>query len=1210
MASSLSDKAIFIYDTFFSADITQGQLDSQIKQSSLFRLAFEEVVSYPNLLDKMKAHDRYDELVGIETEAYSIIANNATKEENSQLEANCFIFITNQNNTPVDFAAFLKTVSGHIGFGKIINNPKTSYDIADNAHAVELILSNSDAIKALLNSDNGLNAFGKNPTSQIRVYQAAEVFKQLRATIRFNQEGVAPSAFSTDLRFFFKKIGSKYIYIFNHTNTIFISDDMNSWTRVIIPRTNTGVDFVTQGDQSHGDAVGYDHLNQAWFFASETNNARIKWTKDFVVWKDVAHNVGNSYIRTLSSWDDKIWFYDRTPSNNWQLSFIRMEEGATTYSPVAVPNPNQISVYGKAPEDPDYPYMIWHDVNHNFKFMNKEGEFPYRVKEQNDWFYAHDGGANRTTRGITFANGYFFITFGTGSQMGISRIDLTHDNNVLWEWDQRDIDSSGAKVTYWYNYETNNYMHVSYANGVYIIPITGGYATSVNGVVWDEQLFDVTYSFLIKGADERGFYGIVPGTNFVLTSYDASQKTEVVATTTTTTTEAPINLPEGVTELECLIDTKEASVVEYNGTKMVFNDKDYYENTNYVVTNGQYKILNVPEQYPIAVLNYGKSENITYTGDINKKHFSKTVGTDADHVYDFFYGDVTINVKGNFESVSLYYYKKPGFTGYLGMEKILVHQDYLEELGTTASDIVGKISDTNKYASSIRNFDCVGNEALEQTDLTTIPPLVTPTTTTTPVYSHIFNPPTTTTSTTIYLGDQNYTTPIPLTPIEYDIILDGNDLKLQGQAGTFNGLNASGFRVVLRAGTYIFNAPVDTDGEGVAIAFEGATSSPYFGPQHSNISYSGDFYKRSSKGINGVAYYFYHGEIVVVVDAPFQTINIVPYDTVTYNAASNAFSWDIVEATTPTTTAAPTTSTTTDPSLTYTKCINSQPVITHDGTNILFDGQYQSNIKHGLNLGTYIFKNVPQSAPMAILNYGKWSSISYTGHPMKSVTHTAADGHQYAYYYGDVTVTVNGDFGMISYDCSNHGYMGGQDRLLFSSNCPVAVQPTTTTTTTLSPLANHTTTTIFPEGLNIGTTSTTTTTTTPTTTTTTATPTSAEYCLVSGSTGNTASYNGGVYVFNGDSGLYGMTTGTYTFKNVSASHPIAFHNFGKTNLVTYSGQYSVGNKQGLDGNQYSYYYGDVTVTVNGDFGFLSYECYYHGYMGGQNNIIYDNTNCS
>jgi len=1198
MASSLSDKAIFIYDIFFSADITQGQLDSQIKESSLFRLAFEEVVSYPNLLEKMKSHDRYDELVGINTEAYEMISDNETREENSQLEANCFIFITNQDHTSADFDAFLQTVSGHIGFGKIINNPKTSYDIAANSHAVDLILANSVAIDALLNSPNGLNAFGKNPNSQIKIYENSEVFKALRASLRFNQQGVAPGIFSTNLSRYMKKIGDKYIYLEGDTNYMYISEDMYNWEKIIVPNDSTGNPFALRSEQHKGDMIGYDKLNRAYFFISNRNHAKIKWTRNFVNWYDVIHDVGTTYLRTLSSWDDKIWFYDYTASNNWQLSYLQMEEGAEIYIPKTKANPNQISVNGKAPEDDDHPYMIWHDVNYNWKHMNKQGEFPYRVTDVNDWFYAHDGGNSRTTRGITYANGYFFITFGASGQMGITRLDLTHNDDVLWDWPSRDVDSSGAKVTYWYNYDTNDYMHVSYANGVYIVPINGGYATSVNGVVWDEQLFDVTYTFSIKGADERGFYGVVPGTNFVITSYDASVTANVVATTTTTTTTTPPVLADGLSELECLIDTKEASVVEYNGTKMVFNDKDYYENTNYVVTNGQYKILNVPQEYPIAVLNYGKADKITYTGDINKKHFSKVVGTDADYVYDFFYGDVTINVHDNFERISLYYYKKPGFTGYLGMEKILVHQDYLSNGGTTTSDDTSKVSDTSIYAASIKNFDCVGNEALEQTDLVNIV-YTTTTTTATPSFTEIL--PTTTTTTTVApdYGDENYTTAISLTPgTEYSITLGGpNTDKLAIDGTTFEDAAAAGNRYALGVGTYVFNVQADKP-----IAFENATTSGYFGPQHSRVSYTGDFYKRETKGINDVPYYFYHGEVIVIVDEPFVTLNLVAYDS-DVSAVNYAFSWD--RSTTTTTTLAPATTTTTDSQTQYTRCLTEDITVTESGGNYLFDSiPYETNAKLGMNTGVYILRNVPQTHPIAFLNYGKWNSITYTGDPMKSITHLADDGHEYSYYYGDVTVSVVQDFGLISYDCSNHGYMGGQDRLLFSSNCPAALQPTTTaaptttTTTTMEPnsITTTTTTTFAP--------------TTTTTTTTTSTPTSAEYCLISGSAGNNLAYNGGEYSFNGYSGLYGMTTGTYTFKNVSASHPIAFLNFGKTNVVSYSGQYNAGNKQGLDGNQYSYYYGDVTVTVSGNFGFLSYECYYHGYMGGQNNIIYDNTTCS
>ena len=102
---------------------------------------------------------------------------------------------------------------------------------------------------------------------------------------------------------------------------------------------------------------------------------------------------------------------------------------------------------------------------------------------------------------------------------------------------------------------------------------------------------------------------------------------------------------------------------------------------------------------------------------------------------------------------------------------------------------------------------------------------------------------------------------------------------------------------------------------------------------------------------------------------------------------------------------------------------------------------------------------------------------------------------------------------------------------------------------------------------------------------------------------------GNQYVFDNKYGTYQIDEGTYTFEDVPTHHPIAFHNFGKENNITYTGQTNAGSKTGLDGNTYTYYSGDVTVTVTGDFGTISYECYNHGYMGGENNLVY-NSSCS
>ena len=101
---------------------------------------------------------------------------------------------------------------------------------------------------------------------------------------------------------------------------------------------------------------------------------------------------------------------------------------------------------------------------------------------------------------------------------------------------------------------------------------------------------------------------------------------------------------------------------------------------------------------------------------------------------------------------------------------------------------------------------------------------------------------------------------------------------------------------------------------------------------------------------------------------------------------------------------------------------------------------------------------------------------------------------------------------------------------------------------------------------------------------------------------------GHLYIFNNKYGVYQLGNATYTFSNVPAAHPIGFHNSGKTSLITYSGTTVGGTKTGLDGNTYTYYSGDITVVVSGDFGTISYECYNHGYMGGQNNLKY-NSGC-
>ena len=97
------------------------------------------------------------------------------------------------------------------------------------------------------------------------------------------------------------------------------------------------------------------------------------------------------------------------------------------------------------------------------------------------------------------------------------------------------------------------------------------------------------------------------------------------------------------------------------------------------------------------------------------------------------------------------------------------------------------------------------------------------------------------------------------------------------------------------------------------------------------------------------------------------------------------------------------------------------------------------------------------------------------------------------------------------------------------------------------------------------------------------------------------SSNGNKYTLNGNTeyvSAYGIGIGTYTFKNIPVSHPMALSNASN---ITYVGDV---DKKLVDSSGKDYYYGDLTVYVSGYFGTASLICLYHGYMGGENMLVY------
>ena len=107
------------------------------------------------------------------------------------------------------------------------------------------------------------------------------------------------------------------------------------------------------------------------------------------------------------------------------------------------------------------------------------------------------------------------------------------------------------------------------------------------------------------------------------------------------------------------------------------------------------------------------------------------------------------------------------------------------------------------------------------------------------------------------------------------------------------------------------------------------------------------------------------------------------------------------------------------------------------GGNYVFnDGvTYDPNLQYGLGTGTFVLTGIPTNHPFAILNDGV-STISYTGDANTQST-DVVNGVTYEFYYGDVTITVTGDFGTLSVYCPYHGYMGGENIFVYDSQYAV-----------------------------------------------------------------------------------------------------------------------------------------------------------------------------
>ena len=99
---------------------------------------------------------------------------------------------------------------------------------------------------------------------------------------------------------------------------------------------------------------------------------------------------------------------------------------------------------------------------------------------------------------------------------------------------------------------------------------------------------------------------------------------------------------------------------------------------------------------------------------------------------------------------------------------------------------------------------------------------------------------------------------------------------------------------------------------------------------------------------------------------------------------------------------------------------------------------------------------------------------------------------------------------------------------------------------------------------------------------------------------------GNIYLFNNESYInynyIGLEIGTYNFNNIPIEHPLGFVINDTSKFEVTSGTIFNQNEKTINGVSMIYYTGNITIEVKQDFGIISYSCYYHGYMGGENRI--------
>lgn len=116
------------------------------------------------------------------------------------------------------------------------------------------------------------------------------------------------------------------------------------------------------------------------------------------------------------------------------------------------------------------------------------------------------------------------------------------------------------------------------------------------------------------------------------------------------------------------------------------------------------------------------------------------------------------------------------------------------------------------------------------------------------------------------------------------------------------------------------------------------------------------------------------------------------------------------------------------------KCLSHEVNVSVAFGKWILNNNYGPNVKFGLARGVYTFRNIPKSHPMTILSSSKSTHNQYSGESDKGII-KYINGQKHTFYYGTLTIYITEEFDSLSMYCYNHGFMGGQNALVYSKVC-------------------------------------------------------------------------------------------------------------------------------------------------------------------------------